>query len=258
MPNKLVKVIGESPTYYLSDKDRDSVSRLTVLVHGLFSGNSLRGSQDLNDIQSDKIAYPLSDAISSSIIDRLEDSLQAQVSKNGVRSVIKKLRSRMDDSLRNDIVSARRTVLIQRRPILRGKIDLCAYAPLIERENTPLLYLVVFPVSKKHAVGREIHGHWGYHFHYCDAAGARRSDVLLTFTREDLPKPVMWEPHAVGKADFRANINSWGDEKRSSVHEACVIGKANFALTDFVEPSAKANFLIKVTSSPGSELPGGH
>lgn len=138
-----------------------------------------------------------------------------------------------------------------RMPFLRGKLEpirRIVVAPDLP-ENVLALFLTI--PGLKELLKREIHGHWGYHYHYLDAK-ERRSDTLLTFDRQlkTLPdgqhvKVVTWERHSE-TSHFAARAATWGAKKRKSVHEACVGDSAKRNLNDFKKPSKDAEALRPV------------
>ena len=132
--------------------------------------------------------------------------------------------------------------------IVRGSLRLVQWRPIISNvsESTALF---IQNVDKRHKIIREIHGSWGYHFHYCDA-NEKRSDTVLSF-RENLSNDgkevVFYEAHAVGKSDFLARVDRWGRKKKESAYNACLEGLGKLALADFKKPGATAETLWPVS-----------
>lgn len=136
-------------------------------------------------------------------------------------------------------------------PFLRGKLEpirRVVVAPDLP-QNVLALFLTI--PGLKELLKREIHGHWGYHYHYLDTK-ERRSDTLLTFNRQlkTLPngqqvKVVTWERHSEA-SHFAARVAAWGAKKRKSVYEACVGDSAKRNLNDFKMPAIGAEALWPV------------
>jgi len=127
---------------------------------------------------------------------------------------------------------------IECRVFLRGELELRNSQP-IDVPDAAVQYLVSIPGTRDRLT-REIHGHWGYHYHYLDK-DARRSDTLLTFDRasKNLAVPTLcWERH--GEGGFCAKASRWGIPKRRSVYSVCRPDTQRFALTDFKRPGADA------------------
>lgn len=134
---------------------------------------------------------------------------------------------------------------------LRGKLEpvrRIVVAPDLPG-NVLALFLTIPGI--KGLLKREIHGHWGYHYHYLDAK-ERRSDTLLTFDPQvkTLPdgqqvKVVTWERHSE-TSHFAARAATWGAKKRQSVHEACVRDSAKRKLIDFKKPGKDADAIWPV------------
>jgi hypothetical protein len=138
--------------------------------------------------------------------------------------------------------------LVEKRPIRRGAVELRrteALAP--DLPDAVVEYLVTVPGTRDH-LAREIHGHWGYHYHYLDHRN-RRSDTLLTFDR-DSPTGIMptlcWERHAEGQK-FKARAAQWGTDKRESVYSACRPDTLRFSLADFKHPASDAEEVWPLT-----------
>lgn len=133
-------------------------------------------------------------------------------------------------------------------PFLRGSLEpihRVVVAPDLP-ENVFALFLTI--PGLKELLKREIHGHWGYHYHYLDAQ-ERRSDTLLTFDRKLIKlrdgqqvKVVTWERHSEA-SHFAARATTWGAKKRKSLHEACVADSAKRNLNDFKKPAKDAEVL---------------
>jgi hypothetical protein len=132
------------------------------------------------------------------------------------------MREVLDDGELEHLAFLRAAARVNREIIVRGYLDTLCSKPAITRLDTPLLYAVIQELPDGDSLLRENHG-FGYHYHYSDD-GRRRADIILTFSRDPnaAKKPVMWEPHAVKKADFDARVPRWGDPKRWSVHHVCV------------------------------------
>ncbi|MFT6533697.1 MAG: hypothetical protein ACJASC_003262 [Limimaricola cinnabarinus] len=136
-------------------------------------------------------------------------------------------------------------------PFLRGKLE-----PIRRVVVAPDLPEIIVPLfltipGLKEYLKREIHGHWGYHYHYLDTR-ERRSDTLLTFRRQlkALPggrqvRALTWERHSEA-SHFEARAATWGAKKRKSVHEACVVDSAKRHLNDFKKPVKDAEVLWPV------------
>lgn len=130
---------------------------------------------------------------------------------------------------------------LEQRPILRGEIELRNVQPIAP--NIPdwvVQYLVSVP-GIQDQITREIHGHWGYHYHYLDSS-ARRSDTLLTFDQRLLNTgdPVLCrERHAAGEK-FKARADLWGNKKCKSIYDVCHPDTLRFALAQFKRPAADA------------------
>ncbi|TDQ66188.1 hypothetical protein ATL17_0175 [Maritalea mobilis] len=136
-------------------------------------------------------------------------------------------------------------------PFLRGNLEPISrfvVAPGLP-ENVIALFVKI-PGLKKF-LKREIHGQWGYHYHYLDAR-KRRSDTLLTFERmlKTLPdgqqvKVITWERHGE-RSGFAARATEWGDKKRLSLYQTCVTDSAKRDLKDFKKPAKDAEVLWPV------------
>lgn len=130
---------------------------------------------------------------------------------------------------------------LEKRSVLRGEIELRRSQPIAP--NMPdwvVQYLMSIPGARDQ-ITREIHGHWGYHYHYLDN-NERRSDTLLTFNQivSSTGDPVLcWEKHAQGQK-FKARAYSWRDEKRKSIYYVCHPDTLRFALAQFKRPAADA------------------
>lgn len=133
-------------------------------------------------------------------------------------------------------------------PIVRGSLRLVQRRPIISNISVSTA-LFLQRVDNRHVVIREIHGAWGYHFHYCNAK-MERSDTILSF-REKLnkfgKKVVFHEAHAEGKSSFHARVDLWGRKKKESAYSACSIGYGKLALADFKKPGANAETLWPVS-----------
>lgn len=134
---------------------------------------------------------------------------------------------------------------------LRGKLEPIRRVVVAPDLPDKVLALFLTIPGLKELLKREIHGHWGYHYHYLDAK-ERRSDTLLTFDRQlkALPngqqvKVVTWERHSETN-HFAARAAIWGAKKRQSVHEACVGDSAKRNLNDFKKPAKDAEALWPV------------
>ena len=130
-------------------------------------------------------------------------------------------------------------------PILRGELEpvrRVVVAPGLP-DGVFLLFLSIDGL--KDLLVREVHGHWGYHYHYLDSK-RRRSDTLLTFAPQlkTLPKGqqvrvLTWERHSE-KSHFSARAGSWGEKKRQSVYQSCIGDSAKRHLSDFKTPGKNA------------------
>ncbi|MDF2232397.1 hypothetical protein P2H44_07495 [Albimonas sp. CAU 1670] len=130
-------------------------------------------------------------------------------------------------------------------PVLRGSLQPVKVFVLAPRLGRVLYTLFVTIPGLKDKLMREIHGHWGYHYHYLNAKN-KRSDTLLTFkpeprvdTRGARVRVLTWEYHSEGK-HFNARPYRWGDAKRRSVYDACINDSSNRELSTFKRPSGKA------------------
>jgi len=132
------------------------------------------------------------------------------------------LREAAGDIPIESLATLRAVVVVDRYPIVRRYLDVVCSRPAITHSHTPVMSFTVLALPNGDSLLRE-NGGWGYHFHYSDD-GKRRADILLTFSRDPKvkEKPVMWEPHAVKKADFEARVPAWGRGKRESVHITCL------------------------------------
>lgn len=136
-------------------------------------------------------------------------------------------------------------------PFLRGNLEpirRIVVAPNLS-ENVVALFLII--PGLRETLEREIHGHWGYHYHYLDVKN-RRSDTLLTFDRElkklrdgQKVKVVTWEKHSEAN-HFKARAATWGNKKRQSVYDACVGDSTRRSLNDFKKPAKDAEALWPV------------
>ena len=136
-------------------------------------------------------------------------------------------------------------------PFLRGNLEpilRVVVAPALP-ENVVAFFLTI--PRLKELLKREIHGHWGYHYHYLDANG-RRSDTLLTFDRQlktlsggKKVRVVTWEKHSES-SHFKARAASWGAKKRESVYKACAGDSFKLNLNDFKKPTKDAQALWPV------------
>ncbi|MDK3075796.1 hypothetical protein QO034_22330 [Sedimentitalea sp. JM2-8] len=133
-------------------------------------------------------------------------------------------------------------------PFLRGNLEPIRSVVVAPDLPEGVFALFLSIPGLKELLKREIHGHWGYHYHYLDAK-ERRSDTLLTFDRQlkTLPggqqvKVVTWERHGE-TSHFAARAATWGAKKRESVYEACLGDSAKRNLNDFKKPAKDAEAL---------------
>ncbi|MFG6508155.1 MULTISPECIES: hypothetical protein [unclassified Sulfitobacter] len=136
-------------------------------------------------------------------------------------------------------------------PFLRGELE--PVRKVVVAPNLPytvVLFFLSISGLREHLV-REVHGHWGYHYHYLDSK-RRRSDTLLTFQQKPktLPKGrhvrvLTWERHSE-KSHFPARATRWGAKKRESVYQACIDDSAKRSLSDFKIPAKHSEVLWPV------------
>ena len=119
------------------------------------------------------------------------------------------------------------------RRIVRGFAEPVRHVPLVSRVPEPVvLYLVHKLPGGADSLKREHHKGVGWHYHYLDKRKGRSNVVLCWDTRweppEDEeerkaqgPRPIFWEYHGEGNADFKAQPDLWGDPKRQSMREVC-------------------------------------
>jgi hypothetical protein len=130
---------------------------------------------------------------------------------------------------------------IEARPILRGNIEFretLQIAPALT--DRMVAFLMKVPGTRDQII-REIHGHWGYHYHYLDETN-RRSDTLLTFDQNSSSQAnptLSWERHADGDK-FKARAQKWCDDKRESVYGVCFPDTKRWALSVFKRPASNA------------------
>jgi hypothetical protein len=120
------------------------------------------------------------------------------------------------------------------REILRGYVEPVRHLPLVR--NVPeqvVLYLIHELPGGDESLKRERHpsAGVGWHYHYLDRRKGRSNTILSWDTRWKPPvsgaaevasrRPLFWQFHGEGRADFAARPNLWGDTKRESMHEAC-------------------------------------
>lgn len=133
---------------------------------------------------------------------------------------------------------------LDRRPILRGNIELCKTELIGTNIPEALVQFFITIKGTRDQLTRESHGHWGYHYHYIDDK-KRRSDTLLTFDHRasNVQGPTLcWERHAEGQK-FKARADQWGTEKRKSVYSACIPDTVRFNLKDFKCPKNDAKVI---------------
>ncbi|WP_380879553.1 hypothetical protein ACFB49_22930 [Sphingomonas sp. DBB INV C78] len=129
-------------------------------------------------------------------------------------------------------------------------VDLVEYSPLIDRSDTPILFLVVrLPLGKPHKghrVEAEEHNLSGYHLHYARLDGMR-SDILFAFgSNPPEPEfPVKWERHGSGKARYFPQPETWNRKKRLNVNQVCLAAR-NKLPSDarFFIPGKESLFLL--------------
>lgn len=138
-----------------------------------------------------------------------------------------------------------RTPLI---PILRGSIEPVRRVVIAPRLPAGVVLFFLSIDGLRELLVREVHGHWGYHYHYLDAK-ERRSDTLLTFEQHlrtlrpgQQVRVLTWERHAE-KSKFKARAWDWADKKRESVYRACLTDSAKRALTDYKVPAKDAEIV---------------
>lgn len=139
--------------------------------------------------------------------------------------------------------------VLEERPVLRGDIELRRTEPIApDLPDVVVEYLVTVPGTRDQ-LSREIHGHWGYHYHYLDSKG-RRSDTLLTFSHNSPPgvmPTLSWERHAEGQK-FKARAAMWGIDKRESVYSVCRPDTLRFSTADFKRPGSDAEVVWPLTA----------
>lgn len=130
-------------------------------------------------------------------------------------------------------------------PFLRGELEPVRSVIVAPDLPEPIVVLFLSISGLRDQLVREIHGHWGYHYHYLDAKG-RRSDTLLTFEQKPMElgggqqaRVLTWERHSEN-SHFAARAGSWGGKKRESVYEACVGDSDKRSLSDFKTPAKDA------------------
>jgi hypothetical protein len=133
-------------------------------------------------------------------------------------------------------------------PILRGSIEPVRRVVIAPRLPAGIILFFLSIDGLRDLLVREVHGHWGYHYHYLDAK-ERRSDTLLTFEQNlrtlrpgQQARVLTWERHAE-KSKFKARARDWADKKRESVYRACITDSAKRALTDFKVPASDAEIM---------------
>jgi hypothetical protein len=236
-------------------------SQLSEILNGtLEEGAGLLRLEAKSENIEDDWPSELGDRLQSSMnaIGRLETSLigMTGIKPERIESLLaddEHKRTELSDLLRQaagdipieSLATLRAGVVVDRRPIVRRYLDVVCSRPAIRRLDTPVLYFTVLALPNGDSLLRENHG-WGYHFHYSND-GKRRADILLTFSRDTnaTKTPVMWEPHAIKKADFEARVPAWGQDKRESVHFACLHDLKKRKLTDYVLPGKAAHFLLQ-------------
>lgn len=119
------------------------------------------------------------------------------------------------------------------RQIVRGFVEPVRRVPLVSRVPEPVvLYLVHKLPGGAESLKREHHKGVGWHYHYLDKRKGRSNVVLCWDTRWEAakteeerkaqgPRPIFWEHHGEGNADFSAQPSLWGDPKRQSMREVC-------------------------------------
>jgi hypothetical protein len=174
--------------------------------------------------------------------ERIESLLADENQRSELANILRQAAGEMPIE---SLAALRAGVVVDRQPIVRRYLDVVCSRPAITRLETPVLYFTLLALPNGDSLMRENHG-WGYHFHYSDV-GKRRADILLTFSRDTKAKekPVMWEPHAIKKADFEARVPAWGSGKCESVHVVCLRDLNKRKLTDYVMPGKGANFLLQ-------------
>ncbi len=125
--------------------------------------------------------------------------------------------------------------------ILRGSLDVVRVEQWLGNDAPVLLYMLPL-MGDRFKVVRD-HHQVGWHYHYCKLNG-ERSDVVLTYQpRGPTPDPLYWEHHAEGKARFKARVDRWGFERRSSVYASCENDARKRKLADYRPPSSNAEIL---------------
>lgn len=188
--------------------------------------------------------------LTPSALMRIEESLKAIVTEGGTRSIeeaatwLSHFWLGAPSDVAQQMSAMRFGRIVERHPVFDGYVDVVLSEPVVSPSRTPNLYFSLLTVPGIGELMRENHGS-GYHFHFSDD-GRRRADILLTFTRvqPEPVHPVTWEPHAVGSADFKANVAAWGKGKRSGVHTVCMSDRQKRKLTDYLRPSGNSNFLL--------------
>ena len=136
------------------------------------------------------------------------------------------------------------TFSVQKYQFLRGEIELRKTEPIAPGIPDGVIEFLVTVPGTKDKITREIHGHFGYHYHYLDSK-ERRSDTLLTFDRKSTSAAtpdLCWERHAEGDK-FKAKAGMWGVGKRKSVYSVCHPQASSIGLGNFKRPASDAEIV---------------
>jgi hypothetical protein len=139
------------------------------------------------------------------------------------------------------------------REILRGFLRPLRRRPLLRRvPEQVVLYLVRELSDGRDGLKREQHSAAGvgWHYYYLDRRRRRSNAILCWDTRWVAPttvagrpaslRPLFWEFHGEGRAEFPAKPDLWGDFKRISMHESCRVDLTR-PIAEFRPASVDAN-----------------
>lgn len=251
-----------------------SLARLTVLLH------SLRIEADLPKVDSDDLNRQLQrrfhvwrdDFRPGPLVVLHEDGEEARALIGAIENAVQYIARRLGSGWRRDPAGSYGgeylhgdpawsvgavTFCIERFPFLRGEVELRKTEPIAAGIPDVVVGFLVTVPGTTDQITREIHGHWGYHYHYLNNKG-RRSDTLLTFdmTSKNISNPTLcWERHAEG-GKFKARAGDWGSDKRQSVYSVCHPHASSFGLSAFKRPASDAEIVwplavgITVKSAP--------
>jgi len=129
------------------------------------------------------------------------------------------------------------------RGIVRGRLQVARDVPIAPSLTQRVVYFLISIGGSDDFLSRENHGHWGYHYHYCNWK-EERSDTILCFdaaaTRE---VPLFSEKHAEGNAKFPARPARWKSEKQKSIYFACAPDLKRWPKGPFKTPSKDATLV---------------